>query len=163
MHDLEYMTGRISREAHLARYGGQPDAKYSALGVYQLGQYLKARTNASDGVYIFGFSPGAYLIAERVSPSRFFWSRPVLVGFNEEVEGYAAAGVLRDLQQRPPKYVVLQIHDWAPPPDDSRSFFTSNALLGPWLRSGYTRVDAMEDYEIWAAIPQPSLPSARRR
>lgn len=149
MHDLAYMTGRISREAHLARYGGQPDAKYSALAVHQLGAYLEARTRRSDPVYIFGFSPGAYLDAGRVSSSRFFWSRPVLVGFNENVRGYGAAGVLEDLQRFPPKFVVLQIHDWAAPPYDSASFFKGNALLGAWLRANYQPVHLMEDYEIW--------------
>jgi hypothetical protein len=155
-HDLAYMTGRISRDEHLARYGGQPDAKYAALSVHRLGAYLKPRTKPSDPVYIFGFSPGAYLAAERISPSRFFWSRPVLVGFNESVQGYGAAGVLDDLQHRPPKFVVLQIFDWAAPPNDSASFFTGHPLLGPWLRDNYERVDSMEDYEIWlrkAAVP----------
>lgn len=148
-HDLAYMTGRITREAHLARYGGEPGAKYAALSVQRLGAYLGARTDPSDPVYIFGFSPGAYLAADRVSASRFFWSRPVLVGFNEGVPGYGAGGVLEDLEQRPPKYLVLQVYDWAAPPDDSATFFTTHPALGPWLRAHYERLAPLEDYEIW--------------
>ena len=59
-----------------------------------------------------GFSCGAYVKAERVSSSRFFWSRPVIAGFNDGVPGYGAAGVLADLQRRPPAIVALQEIDW---------------------------------------------------
>ena len=148
-HDLAFITGRLSREDHLARYGGQPDAKYAALSVHRLAGYLEQRTSPSDFIYIFGFSPGAYVNSGRVSASRFFWSRPVLVGFNDGVPGYGADGVLAELQQRPPRYVVLQIHDWAPPPNDSVTFFTQSPLLGPWLRAHYRQVEVFEDYEIW--------------
>jgi len=152
-HDLAFLAGRITRDAHLERYGGEPGAKYAALSVRRLGAYLKARTGPSDAVYVFGFSPGAYLAAGRVSSSRFFWSRPVLVGFNETVPGYGADGVLQDLENRPPKYVVLQIHDWAAPPADSATFFASHPRLGPWLRARYQRVEPLEDYEIWVRRP----------
>lgn len=153
LHDLAYMTGRIDRATHLARYGGQPGAKYSALGVHRLGEYLAARTAPSDPIYVFGFSPGAYLHAQRVSSSRFFWSRPVLVGFNEGTPGYGAAGVLEELERRPPKYLVLQMHDWAPPPHDSASFFKRDPRLGPWLRANYRYVETFEDYEVWLRDP----------
>lgn len=149
-HDFSYMTGRISREAHLRRYGGQRDEdKYSALAVAQLGSYLEKQTDPEDWVYIFGFSPGAYLHARRTSPSRFFWSRPVIVGFNETVAGYGPEGVFAELQARPPKYVVLQMHDWAEPPNDSASYFVRQPLLGPWLRANYRKVEELDIYEIW--------------
>jgi hypothetical protein len=161
-HDLAYMTGRISRDAHLSRYGGQRDEdKYSALAVARLAAYLERRTGADDWIYIFGFSPGAYVQSGRPSASRFFWSRPVIVGFNEGVPGYGAAGVLAELEVRPPKYLVLQIRDWAEPPNDSVSYFTNQPLLGPWLRANYQRVEGLDIYEIWmhnaaAADEQPT-------
>jgi hypothetical protein len=153
-HDLAYATGRISREQHLARYGGRPEDKYVALAVNRLGEYLKARTNADDRVYIFGFSPGAYVRAQRISASRFFWSRPVIVGFNAQAAGYGPAGLLDDLRVHPPAFVVLQTYDWAPPPADSASYFLGHPLLAPWLHADYRRVEDLHDdeYDVWMRI-----------
>ena len=153
-HDLAYLTGRISKEAHLARYGAQREDKYSALAVHRLAEYLRARTRPEDRVYIFGFSPGAYVQAERISASRFFWSRPILVGFHAGAPGYGADGVLRDLQTGSPAVVVLQIADWAPPPGDSATFFLSSPVLAPWLQANYRRVTGLEDYDIWERSPR---------
>lgn len=153
-HDLSYWTARRSRDDHLARYGGQREDKYAALSVVRLGEYLAARTAAADRIYIFGFSPGAYVHAGRASASRFFWSWPVIAGFNESRPGYGADGVLEDLQARPPRYVVLQRHDWAPPPGDSASFFLGHPRLGAWLRRHYERAQGPddEDYEVWVRV-----------
>jgi len=148
-HDLAYLAGRTSREEHLMRYGGQRNDKYSALAVHRLGLYLGARTPSQDYVYIFGFSPGAYVKADRASASRFFWSRPVLVGFNADDPAYGAAGVLEELTARSPKFVVLQKDDWEPAPDDSATFFLEHPQLGSWLRSNYTRRDGFEDFDVW--------------
>jgi len=160
-HDLAYLTGRLSREEHLARYGGRAEDKYVALAVARLGDYLRARTTAAERIYIFGFSPGAYVKAGRVSASRFFWSRPVLVGFNAETPGYGAAGLLDELRANAPSYVVLQAHDWAPPPGDSATFFMNEPRLGEWLRGNYRRagdfIGEDEDYDVW--VKQPDAPA----
>lgn len=150
-HDIAYATGRISRDEHLARYGGQRDDKYAALSQARLADYLRARTEPGDPVYIFGFSPGAYVLAERVSASRFFWSFPVIAGFNADVSGYGPDGVLEELRTSSPRYVVLQLHDWAPPELDSAKFFLGHPLLGSWLRGRYHRTNGPDDqdYEVW--------------
>ena len=58
------------------------------------------------------------------SASRFFWSRPLVVGFNEGQPGYGAAGLLDDLRRNSPAVVVLQVNDWqlegSTPPATSR-------------------------------------------
>ena len=46
---------------------------------------------------LFGFSPGALVQSQRVSASRFFWSRPVIVGFNEGKPGYGVSGLATEL------------------------------------------------------------------
>jgi hypothetical protein len=152
LHDLAYMTGRISREEHLARYGGRAEDKYVAVSVWRLARYLGERTSTADHVYIFGFSPGTYVQANRVSASRFFWSRPVIVGFNETAPGYGARGVLDELERASPAFVVLQTHDWAPPPGDSATYFLTHPLLSAWLFANYDRVRELDDenYEVWS-------------
>lgn len=152
LHDLAYMSGRIPRSEHLARYGGRAVDKYVALSVWQLAQYLESRTSPSDRIYVFGFSPGVYVQAQRVSASRFFWSRPVLVGFNADAPGYGVRALVEELTAAQPAFVVLQIYDWAPPPGDSATFFHSEPQLSRWLYARYERLHELNDenYEIWA-------------
>lgn len=163
-HDLAYLTGRLPRDEHLARYGGRPEDKYVALSVSRLAQYLEGRTRATDRIYIFGFSPGAYVLAGRVSASRFFWSRPVIVGFNEDAPGYGARGLLGELEAAKPAFVVLQRHDWALPPGDSATYFLTHPMLSAWLSAGYYRLQELgdENYEIWARRPVTVSPEVTR-
>jgi alpha-beta hydrolase superfamily lysophospholipase len=149
-HDLEYVTGRIDRRTHLARYGGQRDVdKYSALDNMDLGAFFSTRTKPDETVYVFGYSPGAYVYADRRSASRFFWSRPVILDFNREDPRSGVAGLLADLQQRRPAYVVLQRHDWSPDVQDSAPFFLSQPALAGWLRAGYHEVPVIDGFDAW--------------
>jgi hypothetical protein len=148
-HDARYVMGAMSREDHLARYGEPNVRKYSAIAVERLADYLRAHTAQADPVLVFGFSPGAYVKADRVSASRFFWSRPVIAGFNEGVEGYGASGLLADLERRPPALIALQQVDWLNDVDNSAQYFTSHPLLGVWLRTRYTPADGPEGFDIW--------------
>ncbi|HVD91468.1 MAG TPA: hypothetical protein VNC21_04260, partial [Vicinamibacterales bacterium] len=149
-HDLAYVTGRIDRRTHLARYGGQRDVdKYSALDNQDLGAFFAGHTTPDDTVYVFGYSSGAFVYAERRSASRFFWSRPVILDFNRENPRYGVAGLLTDLQQSRPAFVVLQWHDWSPDVQDSKPFFLSQPALAGWLRAGYHEVPVINGFDAW--------------
>lgn len=149
-HDTQYVLGRIDLREHLARYGGGRDVdKYSALDNMDLGAFLAARTRPDEYVYVFGYSPGAYVYADRRSASRFFWSRPVILDFNRERPGYGVAGLAADLQRTRPAYVILQQRDWAPDVQDSGPFFLARPELAGWLRAGYHEVPTVEGFEAW--------------
>lgn len=149
-HDTRYLTGRIDRRTHLARYGGARDAdKYSALDNMDLGAFLAARTTPDEPVYVFGYSPGAYVYAGRRSASRFFWSRPVILDFIGDRSGYGVAGLAADLARARPAYVILQHHDWAPDVEDSGPFFLSRPELAGWLRANYHEVPTVEGFQAW--------------
>jgi len=144
--DVQYLRGRVSRTAYLARFTSE---RYSALALGELGEYLKMKTTAADRIFIFGFSGGAYVRAGRASASRFFWSRPILVGFNEGVPGYGAVGLLNDLAAGRPAFVVLQQHDWPAEGTDSASYFMQHPRLGQWLQSQYELTSRNDTYQIW--------------
>jgi hypothetical protein len=149
-HDAQYAFGRIDRRTHLARYGGTRDVdKYSALDNMDLGAFLAVRTRPDEYVYVFGYSPGAYVYADRRSASRFFWSRPVILDFNRERPAYGVAGLGADLQRTRPAYVILQQRDWAPDVTDSGPFFLSRPELADWLRAGYHEVPTVEGFQAW--------------
>jgi hypothetical protein len=121
----------------------------SALDNLDLGAFFAARTQPEETVFVFGYSPGAYVYADRRSASRFFWSRPVILDFNREDSRYGVAGLLSDLQQRRPAYLVLQRHDWAPDVQDSAPFFLSQPALAGWLRAGYHEVPIIDGFDAW--------------
>ncbi len=148
-HDTQYLIGRIDRTGHLARYGERTTRKYSALAVAELGEFLRAHSMPPDRVFVFGFSAGAYVAADRAAASRFFWSRPVIVGFNEGLPGYGVQGLLGDLQRTAPVVVALQRRDWMPDVDDSAHFFMSSPPLAAWLRGSYEAVTGPDGFDLW--------------
>jgi hypothetical protein len=147
--DLRFMTGTMTRAEHLARYGDRTTRKYSALAINELGAFMESHSTSTDSVYVFGFSSGAYVRAGRTSASRFFWSRPVIVGFNEGRSGYGVPGLLEDLRRNQPAIVALQQRDWYPDVDDSAHFFMATPKLANWLRDGYEPSTGPEGFDIW--------------
>ncbi len=148
-HDLRFIVGATTRTDHLARYGDRATRKYSALAMDELGAFVASHTASTDTVYVFGFSSGAYVKAGRASASRFFWSRPVIVGFNDGQPRYGVAGLLDDLRRNTPTIVALQQRDWYPDVDDSAHFFMSTPSLSNWLRLSYQPVAGPEGFDIW--------------
>jgi hypothetical protein len=151
--DARFALGGVSREEHLARYGDRATRKYSALAMEELGTFMREHTGPSDSVYVFGFSSAAYVRADRTSASRFFWSRPVIVGFNDGKPGYGVAGLLDDLRTRGPAIVALQQRDWYPDVDDSAHFFMATPALASWLRAYYSPATGPEGFDLWMRRP----------
>jgi hypothetical protein len=148
-HDARYALGQIDRREHLEAYGDRTARKYSALAIAELGQFMGARSSPQETVYVFGFSCAAYVHAGRRSASRFFWSRPVIVGFNERRPGYGVGGLLDDLNLNAPAIVALQQRDWVPDVDNSSHFFMNTPSLAGWLQRGYERVDGPDGFDVW--------------
>jgi hypothetical protein len=145
--DARYAFGGVSADEHLARYSDE--RKYSPLQAAKLAEFLRAHSANSDRVYVFGFSCAAYVDAGRASASRFFWSRPVIVGFNRDRPGYGASGVLAELTRHSPAVVALQRKDWAPDVMDSAAFFMGTPILAEWLQSHYQRADGPDAFDVW--------------
>jgi hypothetical protein len=150
MHDVRYISGELSREAYLSRFGERASGdKYSAVAIDELAAYLRANSGPADRVLVFGFSPGALVEARRASATRFHWSRPVIVGFKEGAQGYGVGGLLDELERHRPQLVVLQRHDWDPDGPDSWTFFTNQPSLSGWLARNYTPKAELGNFVIW--------------
>jgi hypothetical protein len=148
--DARHAAGLMARDDYLARFGGQrPTDKHVPAAVRRLGQYLAAHSAPSDTVFVCGFAQGALVQSGRRSASRFFWSRPLVVGFNEGQPRYGAAGLLDDLRDARPAVVVLQVNDWQMEGIDSAGYFMSRPELAGWLRSGYDRRPDQDNFQIW--------------
>jgi hypothetical protein len=150
--DIAALTGRMDARAHLARFTRE-DGKFPTVPISDLAGRIRSTTKPEDPVLVFGFAGGGVLNrSDRVSASRFFWSRPVVVDFARGVPGYGPEGLLEDLRQRPPAVVVLQKHDWRlrePNVPNSIEYFMANAPLRQWLESGYRLEDDTADFAVW--------------
>jgi hypothetical protein len=148
--DLRYWRGELPRPAYLARFGERASGdKYSALAETELAAYLRAHTTPDQRVLVLGFSPGALVRAERESATRFFWSRPLIVGFGEGWPGYGVRGLLDELNAARPALVVLQRHDWDPDTIDSATWFMGRPSLVAWLNAGYTPAGELGNYLLF--------------
>jgi hypothetical protein len=147
--DLDYALGKIDRPAYLARFSG---GKFDAVATDEMIRYVTETTRPEDAVFVFGFSGGSIgAWSHRHSPTRFFWSRPVMLGFEAGRPGYDVAGLEDDLKRDPPALVILQKLDWhlgeALP--NSADFFLSNAALRAWLEAGYVPDRETTMFAVW--------------
>jgi hypothetical protein len=154
--DLQYWRGALTRSAYLARFGERASGdKYSALAETELAGWLAANAREDERVLVLGFSPGALVRAHRASASRFFWSRPLIVGFGEGWPGYGVRGLLDELGRHRPQLVVLQRHDWDPDTIDSATWFMGRPSLVRWLDSHYQPAGELGNYLLWRARALP--------
>jgi hypothetical protein len=73
--------------------------------------YLRERTSPGDTLYIWGYDPLIYLLADRPSASRFIYSFPMMSSWapHSWTEEFLA-----DIKARPPIYFVAQRNQGAP-------------------------------------------------
>jgi hypothetical protein len=153
--DLSAWTGARTRDAYLARFGNRDSGdKYSALAVRELAGLIATRVPPNETVLVLGFSPGALLQAERRSATRFFWSRPLIVGFGEGWPGYGVAGLLAELEANKPALVALQRRDWDPDTIDSYTWFTRQPRLVAWLGRDYQPAGELGNFVLFRKIPK---------
>lgn len=149
VHDAQHLAGRSTQERHLARYGDRDERKYSALAMAELADFVQAHSAPADTIYVFGFSSGVYVLAERESASRFFWSRPVIVDFRAPEPGYGVEGLRQELDTARPAVIALQVRDWAPDVRNSAEFFMGTPRLADWLRAHYHQTDGPAGFDVW--------------
>jgi hypothetical protein len=153
-YDVRYLAGGMSREQYLSRFGERAsDDKYSALAVRELAQHLDVGVPTQEKILLFGFSPGALVQSHRISATRFFWSRPIIVGFNNGKPGYGVNGLLEELARTHPVEVILQRRDWEYGPD-SATFFLGDPRLIDWLRENYEPAGELGNFLLYRRKPE---------
>jgi len=153
-YDLAHMRGEINRRQYLSRFGRADSGdKYSAEAVADLASYLREHTRPAERSLVFGFSPWGLVGSGRVSASRFFWSRPVIIGFKDDETGYGAAGLIGELDRHQPPLIVLQERDWDPDGPNSADFFLANDRLASWLHERYESAGRLHNFQLWRRRP----------
>ena len=147
-YDLDYIRGSMDRDTYLSRFHGQ---KHDALENEQLRSLRPERRQLRpDSIFVFGFSGGSVCwLSERVSSSRFFWSRPVTTEFAADHPGYGSQGLLADLDasaarnhRAPERGVAL-----------ARLLHAAGQPLRNWLEAGYTLDHETPMFSVWRRKP----------
>lgn len=147
--DWSALTGATPRAEYLKYFGNRPQDKFVASAIAELAHLARTTTQPDDAIYVFGFSPGVHVLADRRSASRFHWSQPILLEFAADTPGYGTRGLLADLERAAPALVALQRDSWGPNGQHSSEFFHATPALNAWLTANYSREPDMERFEIW--------------
>ncbi len=123
----------------------------------EVAEWIRQRSAPEDALFIWGFEPAIYWLAERPLASRFIYNVPQRVHWEHEK---ARRELLTDLKQSPPPWFVVQHHDYF-------KFVTGNDLdsnaaleLDPellaWVNATYTKVHRIEDFDLYRrVVPTP--------
>jgi hypothetical protein len=113
---------------------------------------LRTRLAPADSVFIWGFEPMIYDMAERRPASRYIYNVP------QRVEWYrdrARPDLMRELEARPPRAVVIERRDVFPGVTgdaiDSADTLRTFPELQHWIWQKYDLGATIEDFEIYFA------------
>lgn len=94
-----------SRSAYYDRFGLYGKGSFSYKASEEVARYVQARTTPDDTVFVWGYDPLLYVLAERDSPSRFTSFLPLMSLWTppEWTDEF-----VDDLEQQRPAYIILQ-------------------------------------------------------
>jgi hypothetical protein len=125
-------------------------ADYNLDADRQVALEVKSRTGSGDSIFIWGFEPSIYFLAERPVASRFLYSVPQRTQWQRE---YSRRELLRDLSRNRPKLIIVQRRDVfysvTGSPLDSKDELPNFPELKLLLESQFRKVKEIEDFEIY--------------
>jgi hypothetical protein len=111
---------------------------------------LRRRVAPDDFVFIWGFEPMIYDMAERRSATRFIYNVPQRVAWYRD---RARADLMADLDRHPPKAVVVEHRDVFPAVTgdaiDSADTLKKFPALDARIREGYDLATTIEDFDVY--------------
>jgi hypothetical protein len=111
---------------------------------------VRSRTSSTDPIFIWGFEPAIYWLAERAPSTRFIYDVPQRT---EWQKGYARAELLRDLSQQPPALIIVQHNDVFPAVTghllDSHDELPGFPELSHIIDDDYAFVKRIEDFDLY--------------
>ncbi|HEY6078204.1 MAG TPA: glycosyltransferase family 39 protein [Polyangiaceae bacterium] len=125
-------------------------ADYNLDADRQVALEIRSRTRETDAVFIWGFEPSIYFLAERPLASRWTYDVPQRTPWQR---GYSRGELLKDLSLRRPQLIIVQRRDVFPSvtgsPLDSRDELPSFPELKSLIDAQYLKVREIEDFEIY--------------
>ena len=117
-------------------------------------EWISANTTADSRLFIWGFEPVIYLMADRRPASRYIYDVPLRV---EGYEDRARAVLLRELEDHPPAAIAVESGDTLSgvtgSARDSRADLERFPELESFLSAGYVRAADLPKFTIWLKAP----------
>jgi hypothetical protein len=118
--------------------------------------FLRERVPPGEPVFVWGFEPVIYDLADRPAATRYLYNVPQRVAWAREE---ARAELMRDLSQRPPRAIVVERRDVFPMVTgeaiDSRDALDGFAELADLIAERYEPAESIEDFEIFFLRGRP--------
>jgi hypothetical protein len=113
--------------------------------------WLRDHVPADRSIYVWGFEPVIYDLADRACSTRFIYNVPQRVKWNTIA---ARALLIRDLREHPPAAIVIERRDVFPFVTGDRSDSATALRSFPELTqlvSSYVLVEQIQDFDIYLA------------
>ena len=145
---ISTLLGRTPRSALLARWDRYGDFSLSA--DRDVAAYLRSHTEPADTVFVWGFEPLIYFLADRAPASRFLYTVPLVTAWSP---AEWRAEFVRDLEEKGPPFIVVAHNDVLPwmtgRRDDSAAQVHSFGEFRSLLEGRYRKVQRIEDFDIY--------------
>lgn len=146
-----YLTGQEDQLAYFDRFqAGEVIAGESL----RVAQYLRERNVPSDSLYIWGFRPEIYYMADLNPPTRFIFQFPLVADWYPEAWREENVEIL--WAALPPYTLVLQADymPWVTGSElDSNALLQDYTELNDWLIYNYERDTQIGNFFLWYRMP----------
>ncbi len=147
---IEFMRFPEEREAYYDFFGAWGGGPFSYRASRETAYYLQRRTQATDRLYVWGYDPLIYLLAQRPSASRFIYSFPLM---SDWAPRSWQGEFMAELETHRPVYFVVQRYEGARwitgHVVDSGDYIAWFPALESWLARNYELETEIEDYLIY--------------
>lgn len=145
---VRYLAGQIDQSAFLERY--DPYGDFSLAADREVARFIRENTLPSDHLFVWGFEPLIYFLAERPAASRFIYTVPLVTTWSP---ADWRRELVRDMRENQPAYIVVAHNDRLPwmtgRGDDSAEQLATFSELSDLIKTEYVRQRRIEDFEIW--------------
>ena len=148
---VRYALGNVPRSDFMRGFERPAGlGRFSLRANEEVAQFLRRRTAIDAPIFVWGFEPLIYHLAERAPASRFIYSVPLVTEWSPDEW---RSELIRDLEQTPPAYIVVAHNDLFPWMterwDDSAAQLGAFPDLEQLLRRDYRRARRIEDFDVW--------------
>jgi len=146
--ELRYAAGLVPASEFLGEFRDRSDFSISA--DLAVASYLTAHTARGTPIFIWGFEPIVYFLADRPPASRFISQQPLVAPWSPREW---RRELIAALEERRPAYVLV-VHNDAMPwvtmrPYDSATELAAFPELVALLARDYQPAVRIEDFDIW--------------
>jgi len=147
---VRYALGQMPRAAFLRAFDQYGGRDFSLRADREVAAFLARHTPPEAPIFIWGFEPLIYFLADRPPASRFIYHVPLVTEWSPP--GWRRE-LLRDLARAGPAYVLVVHNDLLPWMtgrwDDSAGQLATYPELTHLLHTSYRFVRRIEDFDIW--------------